>query len=177
MSNQELAAALLRAEAVLRRRPDMGMHPDAAATARWTHGTRVVAGHANGAQVSTDMPTELGGTGDCVTPGWLFRAGIGSCAATSIVMAAAGAGVTLGTLEVEVNSESDTRGLLGMPDENGSAIYPGPKTLSLQVRIGAPGLDAERLRALVDAGLQRSPIPCAVRGAGPLAVSVEIVGS
>jgi uncharacterized OsmC-like protein len=60
------------------------------------------------------MPSEVGGSGDQVTPGWLFRAGLASCAATRIAMAAAAEGIELATLEVRASSRSDTRGLLGM---------------------------------------------------------------
>jgi len=70
--------ALQRVETLLRRRPDIGLHDDAPATVRWSAGTRVVARHANGTEISTDMPAELGGSGDRVTPGWLFRAGLSS---------------------------------------------------------------------------------------------------
>ena len=176
MAKLELAAALKRVETVLRRRPDMGLQTDTTATARWKDGTRVVTHHANGAHVETDMPAELGGAGDRVSPGWLFRAGIGSCAATSIVMVAASAGVTLSTLEVEVNSRSDARGLFGMTDTDGTPIYPGPNDLRVLVRIGATGVGADRLRELVDLGMRRSPIPCAVRSAAPMSVQVEVVG-
>ena len=69
-SLQNVAAALQRVDAVLRRRPDAGLHDDAPATARWVIGMRFVAGHANGTQLPTDMPAELGGSGDQVTPGW-----------------------------------------------------------------------------------------------------------
>ena len=75
---QNLATALQRVEAVLRRRPEMGLQDDAPATARWESGLRFVASHANGTQLVTDMPAELGGSGDQVTPGWLFRAGLAS---------------------------------------------------------------------------------------------------
>ena len=72
------------------------MHDDAPATARWQGGTpRRHVSHADGTQVPTDMPAELGGSGDQVTPGWLFRAGLASCAATSIVLAAAAEGIEL----------------------------------------------------------------------------------
>ena len=54
MTTQDIAAALQRAEAVLRRRPEVGLHDDAPATARWEFGTRVVASHANGTQMSSD---------------------------------------------------------------------------------------------------------------------------
>ncbi|MEJ7688909.1 MAG: hypothetical protein WKG52_19115, partial [Variovorax sp.] len=88
MTMQDIAAALQRVEAVLQRRPETGLHDDAPAAARWERGTRVVTHHASGAQMATDMPGELGGSGDQVTPGWLFRAGLASCAATSIVVSA-----------------------------------------------------------------------------------------
>lgn len=100
---QNLATALQRVEAVLRRRPEMGLQDDAPATARWESGLRFVASHANGTQLVTDMPAELGGSGDQVTPGWLFRAGLASCAATCIVLAAAAEGIALATLEVSAS--------------------------------------------------------------------------
>src|SRR5438552_3676240 len=100
MGMHDIAAAMQRVEEVLRRRPDAGLHDDAPATARWQGGTRIVASHANGTQMQTDMPDELGGSGERVTPGWLFRAGVASCAATRIAMAAAAEGVALDTLEV-----------------------------------------------------------------------------
>src|SRR3954466_3331235 len=100
MSAQEVSAALQRVESVLRRRPDMGLHADAPAIVKWDGGLRVTAQHANGKQVHTDMPGELGGTGDQVTPGWLFRAGLASCTATCIVMLAAREGIELETLEL-----------------------------------------------------------------------------
>ena len=95
MTTQRVAAALQRVAAVLRRRPEVGLHDDAPATARWEGGTRIVASHANGIRMSTDMPSELGGSGDQVTPGWLFRAGLASCFSTCIAMGAATEGIEL----------------------------------------------------------------------------------
>jgi len=119
MTTEHIAAAMERVHMVLSRRPEMGLHEDAPATAAWHGNTRTVVGHANGTQVPTDMPTELGGSGDLVTPGWLFRAGIASCATTTIALTAAAQGIDLAALEVRVSSRSDTRGLLGMADERG----------------------------------------------------------
>jgi len=82
MASQEIAAAMQRVESVLTRRPEVGLRGDAPATARWESGTRVASSHANGTQLLTDMPTELGGSGDQISPGWLFRAGLASCLAT-----------------------------------------------------------------------------------------------
>jgi uncharacterized OsmC-like protein len=174
MAAQDLAAALQRVHAVLQRRPDAGLHDDAPATARWSGGTRVVSSHANGAQVLTDMPAELGGTGDQVTPGWLFRAGFASCAATSIVMAAAREGITLQTLELRASSRSDTRGLLGMADANGEPVDSMPGDVQLQVRIAADGVAPERLRALAEQSIACSSIPRAVRHAVPVTLRIEV---
>lgn len=177
MSTQDIAVALQRVQAVLQRRPDAGAHDDAPATARWQRGTRVVASHANGTQITTDMPTELGGSGDQVTPGWLFRAGLAACAATSIELAAVAEGIELDLLEVRAGSRSDTRGLIGLADESGEAVGAGPFDVNLQVRIGANGVEAQRLRELVADGLRRSPIPNAVTNATALAVQVELAAA
>jgi uncharacterized OsmC-like protein len=174
MTTQDIAAAMERAEKVFRRRPEMGLHDDAPATARWEHGTRVVASHANGTQMSTDMPIELGGTGDKVTPGWLFRAGLASCAATCIVMAAAAKGIELASLEVLASSRSDARGLLGMADGEGRLVHAAPRDLQLHVRISAAGVAAERLRAIVEEGCRCSPVPNAVQNALPVSLRIDV---
>lgn len=174
MGIQDVAQALQRAERVFERRPEAAVHADTTAKARWQGGTRVVAAHANGTLIASDMPPEFGGTGDHVSPGWLFRAGLASCAATSIVMAAAAEGIELTSLEVEANSRSDARGMLGMLEPNGEPVYAGPGDLRIDVRIGAPGVAPERLHALVDEGLRRSPIPNALQNATPLALRVDI---
>jgi uncharacterized OsmC-like protein len=116
MAFRDIAAAIHRAQAVFGRRPQAGLHEDPAALAQWSGGTRVVTRHANGAQFQTEMPTELGGTGDSITPGWLMRAGLASCTATSIAMAAATESIELNRLEVLVASRSDARGLRRMSE-------------------------------------------------------------
>ncbi len=176
MASQDIAAALQRVEAVLRRRPETGLHDDAAATARWDGGTRVVAHHANGAQLPTDMPGELGGSGDQVSPGWLLRAGFASCTATCIAMAAATEGVELETLEVLVSSRSDMRGLLGMTDADGEPVYAGPRDMQMLVRISARGASSERLHALVEKTYRCSPMACAVEDAVTVALRVKVRG-
>ena len=174
MTTEHIAAAMERVQTVLRRRPEMGLHDDAPATAAWQGDTRVVVGHGNGTRLPTDMPAELGGTGDLVTPGWLFRAGLASCATTSIALTAATQGIELGALEVRVSSRSDTRGLLGMADEHGQPVAAGPGDVTMSVRIAAPGVAAERLRALVEAACRCAPIPHAVERATPLALRIDV---
>jgi organic hydroperoxide reductase OsmC/OhrA len=174
MTTLEIATAIHRVEAVLKRRPEMGLHDDAPATARWENGTRVVASHANGTRIPTDMPGELGGSGDQVTPGWLFRAGFASCAATSIAMAAAAKGIELAMLEVRAASRSDVRGLLGMTNTEGEPVHAGPCDVELVVRIRAHGVDPARLRALVEDAYRCSPISSAVVNAVPVALRIDV---
>ena len=169
--------AVRRARSVFERKPEAALHDDASATARWQGGARVVTAHADGTQLSTDLPVELGGSGDQVTPGWLFRAGLASCAATSIVLAAAADGVELATLEVHVASRSDARGLLGMRGADGRWVDAGPTDLQLQVRVRAAGVAVDRLRELVEQALRCSPVPSLVRQATPLALRLEVVGA
>jgi uncharacterized OsmC-like protein len=173
MAAQDIAEALQRVEAVLRRRPETGIHDDAPATARWDGGARVVTRHANGTEVSSDMPSEFGGTGDRITPGWLFRAGLAACTTTRIAMAAAAEGIELQTLELQARSRSDTRGLLGMADADGEAVSAAPSDVELRVRIAARGVAPERLRALVEDSYRHSPVSCAVQGV-PVALRIEV---
>lgn len=171
---QDIAAARERVASVLRRRPQAGLQDDAPATARWSGGTRVIARHANGTELPTDMPAELGGSGDQVSPGWLLRAGFASCTATCVAMQAAAEGIALETLEVRATSRSDTRGLLGMADADGRPVDAGPSDMQLHVRIAAPGVSAERLRALVEQTYRCSPMACAVENAVPVNLSIEV---
>lgn len=174
MSMQEIAAAMQRVEAVLRRRPEAGVDSDAPASARWQHGTRVVTSHDNGTQIVTDMPAEIGGSGDHVTPGWLLRAALASCAVTRIAMAAAAERIGLTALEVCASSRSDARGLLGMAGADVAAVPAGPLDVQLRVRIAAPGVAPERLRALVEHSHRCSPVSDALARALPVSLRIDV---
>jgi uncharacterized OsmC-like protein len=174
MSAEYVADAMQRAEVVLRRRPDMGMHDDTAATARWRGNTRIITSHSNGIEIPTDMPGELGGTGDQVTPGWLMRAALASCTATRIAMGAAAAGIELTALELRATSRSDTRGMLGMTEADGTRVGAGPRDVQLCVTIAAQGVSAERLRALVEESHSCSPVPCAMQEETPVELHIEV---
>lgn len=169
-----IALAMQRAVDVFTRRPQQGLHDDATAHAAWRGGTRVTTSHDGGTRVDTDMPRELGGSGERVSPGWLFRAGIAACAATAIAMVAASEGVELDGLDVNVGSRSDARGLLGMRDQAGEPVPPGALGFSIEVRIRASTADEARLRALVEEGLRRSPMQDALLRHPPVAVQVHI---
>jgi uncharacterized OsmC-like protein len=175
MTMQRIAAALHRVESILKRRPEAGQHADAPAVARWEGGARVVSSHPNGASVATDLPFELGGMGEEVTPGWLWRAALSSCLATRIVAAAAVDGIDLTSVEVAATSRSDLRGLLGMKAASGAAPSPGPSDVQLHVRIRAPEVSHERLQALIAHSQACSPVQVAATRGLPIEVSVEVL--
>lgn len=150
------------------------MHADDPAIARWEQGMRVVCRHANGTHVATDMPRELGGEGNQVTPGWLLRAGLASCLATRIVMEAAAREIAVTMLEITAASRSDMRGLLGMTDDAGEPVPPGPQEVQLQVRIAAANVEADRLQAMVEESFRCSPVPAAVARSVPVSLHVAV---
>lgn len=174
MAARDIAAALQRVETVFQRRPEAAFHDDAPGTVRWESGLRLVATHANGKQVVTDMPGEFGGTGDQVSPGWLVRSGLAACTASCIALAAAREGIELQALEVTASSCSDARGMLGMADADGQAVYPGPHDVQMHVRISARGVSAQRLHSLVENSNQRAPMTSAFRHALPVALHIEV---
>jgi uncharacterized OsmC-like protein len=174
MAVQDLAAALQRTERVLRRRPSAGLQDDATGIARWDGGTRVVASHANGRRIATDMPRELGGEGQEVTPGWLVRAGLASCSATSIAMAAAAEEIELDELEVRASSRSDARGLLGMTGGDGAPVYPGLLDVQMHVRIAARGVAPERLQSLVEKSQRTAPMLAVIQDAVTVDIRIEV---
>ena len=177
MARQEIAAALERAQAVFMRRPEAAVHDDAPGVARWAGGMRITSTHPNGKQVQTDMPAELGGTGDQVSPGWLLRSGLAACTATSIAMLAAREGIELAQLEVSATSRSDSRGLLGMQEADGRPVYPGPHDLEMRVAITAPGVEPQRLRELVEKANRLAPMTAVVRDAFPMPLRIVVGGA
>lgn len=177
MALQHIGTAVKRVMAAFQRRPEIAIDVDSPAVARWESGTRVVTHNRGGMEVATDMPRELGGTGDQVTPGWLFRAGLASCAATSITLAAASEGVALTALEVQVGSRSDARGLLGMSEPNGEPVHAGPFDVELHVTIAANESTPMALRNLVTGCLGHSPVPSALTTATPFKLHVDVASA
>lgn len=85
-------------------------------------------------------------------------------------MRAAQVGVTLTTPEVTVESESDDRGFLGMDD----AIPAGPLSVRTRIRIGAEGVEPDRLREMVHWAEAHSPVGNALKRAIPSQTEVDI---
>jgi uncharacterized OsmC-like protein len=168
VTTDAIARAAQAATAHLRAHPEDGRHPDRAVTVVLEQGLRCWATDPLGHAVVTDMPAELGGADTGPTPGTLLRMALGACEATTLAMRAASEGVPLERVEVAVASESDERGLLGLDQ-----VDAGPLELRLRYRLEAPGVPAERLRALVDWAERHSPVSTAARRELPLAVELD----
>jgi uncharacterized OsmC-like protein len=178
MALADIAAAQQRVVAVLSKRPAAGQQDDTPARVRWDGELRTRAIHPKGgAEIALDMPPEIGGGAAGVTPGWLLRSALASCAVTRIAMLAAAEGLTLTTLEAQASSRSDARGLMGVAAADGSAVAASPHDVQLQIRIGAAGVAPERLRALVAATVPLSPVTCALTSALDVTLQVQVEGA
>ena len=84
-------------------------------------------------------------------------------------MEAAREGIELTDLEVHVESDSDSRGMLGVDD----AIPAGPLAVRVRIRVAASNAGGDRLRELIERAESRSAVHDAVSRAVP--VTTEIV--
>jgi len=112
------------------------------------------------------MPQSVGGGDAGPSPGWLLRAALAACDATLIAMQAARDGVTLRSLAVTVDSESDDRGILGMDP----SVPAGP--LSVRVRVAASVTEGDA-ESLVRTAAGRCPVHDAVARAIPVRVEIQ----
>lgn len=141
---------------------------NAPATARLTEGLQCEVTGPYGARIVTDMPPAMGGAAAGPNPGWFLRAALASCTTTAIAMRAAKLGIRLQELEFTVESESDTRGLLGLDDK----ISAGLSAIRAKVKIRGDA-PPEKLRALVEWGDAHSPIGCTLRQAGGCSLDID----
>ena len=148
--------------------PDEARYTDSFARATLDEALRVEVTGPDGLRITTDMPSGVGGRGEHPSPGWLFRASMASCVASTIGMEAAREGITLSSLEVEVESESDDRGILGMDE----AVPAGPLSARVRIRATADGNDQGGLKEILDRGAGRCPVCDATKRA--VEVSLEI---
>ncbi|MET0771805.1 MAG: OsmC family protein [Candidatus Limnocylindrales bacterium] len=170
MGTESIRRALEGAVGYLTANPQEARYRDSHARATLRDGLVVDVTGAAGEVLVTDMTTSVGGTASAPSPGWLFRASAASCVATLIAMRAASLEVTLGSLEVTVDSESDDRGILGIDQ----AVPAGPLSVRVAVAIQASGIDAERLREIASWGIEHCPVTDAVGRQVPLETLIEV---
>jgi uncharacterized OsmC-like protein len=169
MGEGDIARAIANARSYLTANPAEARYRDAPATATIEDGLRVRVTGTDGSALMTDMVTGVGGGGSAPSPGWMFRAAYASCAATLIAMRAAEEGWALSALDVTVDSESDDRGILGL-SPNPPA---GPLSVRVAVRASVPGVDADVIRAAIQAAIARCPVHDAVARLVPIEIEVR----
>lgn len=163
-----IRAAIEKAIGYLSEHPEEARYTDSVAKASLQDSLRVEVEGPDGESIVTDMPRGVGGLAEHPSPGWLFRAAVASCVASTVAMEAAREGIDLEALDVEVDSESDDRGILGM-DPNAPA---GPSSMRIHITAAATGVDPERVTEVVAAGAARCPVCDATKR--PVEVNVEI---
>jgi uncharacterized OsmC-like protein len=149
--------------------PDEARYTDSLARATLGEALRVEVDGPDGLRVATDMPTGVGGRGKEPSPGWLFRAALASCVATTVGMEAARERVSLRSVEVEVDSESDDRGILGLDE----AVPAGPLSTRIRIRAAADGVEEAALREVVNRGAGRCPVCDATKRAVDVSIEIE----
>ena len=154
-----IRTAIEGASAWLAEHPDEARYTDSIARARIESGLRVVVEGPAGERLETDMPAAVGGAGSASSPGWYLRAAVAACVASLATMRAAQLGWTGFRCDVEVDSESDDRGILGVDP----SVPGGP----LSMRIGLDGLEDLAVWAV-----EHCPVSDAMRRAVPVHIEV-----
>jgi uncharacterized OsmC-like protein len=172
MGISRIASAITSARAYLAAHPDEARYRDSIASAVLEDGLRVRVTGADGSSLFTDMVAGVGGTATAPSPGWVFRAAYASCAATLIAMRAAERGLVLSVLEVEVDGESDDRGILGIAE----GVPVGPISMRVAVR-AVSTQDEGTVQDVIRWGLNHCPVDDAVRRSVPVEFDVRVAGA
>ena len=164
-----IADAVAAASEYLTAHPDEARYRDSVAKAHLRGGLIVDVTGPGGERVTTDMPTGVGGTASTASPGWLFRAAAASCVASLVAIRAASTGIELRGVDVEVDSESDDRGILGLDE----SIVAGALSMQIVVSIDAPDARPAAVQALASWAVAHCPVTDSVARPVPLALVVR----
>jgi uncharacterized OsmC-like protein len=171
MGSESIRTALRSAIDYLTSHPEDAKATDSFATATIENGLSCLVRGPDGAEISTDMVTSVGGNDSAPSPGWMLRAATASCVATLLAMKAALEEVELGRVEVTVDSQSDDLGILGIDD----GVPAGPVSVSVRVKLESNGHDPQRLRELVAWAHDHCPVCDLTKRAVPISLDTEIV--
>jgi uncharacterized OsmC-like protein len=136
-----IRAAFQRSVQILTRRPALGRKTDV--TRVRLHDGLTCEIEDGDWKLTADLATKSGGNGLGPTPGVFGRAALGSCLAMCYVMWAAELGVPLTEVEVEVQADSDARGMYGV-----AHTPPGYQELRYIVSVTSPAAEADIMRIL-----------------------------
>lgn len=165
-----IKAAIENAVGYLSSNPADALATDSLATSTLLDGLRFEVRDPEGRTLTTDMVTGVGGEDSAPSPGWFLRAALASCDATLIAMHAAREGITLTQLEVDVDSESNDLGILGIDP----SVPKGPLSMRARVRIASPDADEARLRAVVENAVDHCPVTDAIRRPVPMTLEIDV---
>jgi uncharacterized OsmC-like protein len=154
-----IAEAVDRANRYLTEHPDEARYRDSAARAHLEQGLVVDVTGPTGESLRTDMPTGIGGGASAPSPGWFMRAAAASCIASLVAIRAASLGIELRSVDVEVDSESDDRGILGLDLD----VPAGALSVKAVVDIDAPDANRGTIEALAAWALDHCPVTDTVR--------------
>lgn len=166
--SKEIRAAIEAAASWVREHPDEAHYTDTLATARLEDGLRVAVTGPDGASLTTDMPNAVGGSGSAASPGWAFRAAMAACVLSLATMRAAQLGVEGFFCEVDVDSESDDRGILGLDE----SVPAGPEAIRIGFRMRAESADGAELEGIAGWAVAHCPVSEAAGRAVPVSVEV-----
>ena len=171
MSTENIRKSIEETISYLKTNSEKALNMATAATAILERGLKVHTKGSEGQVIVSDMPSTVGGRGAAPTPGWYMQAALAACNATGIAMKAARDGIELTTLEVSIETESDTRGIFGIDE----SIQAGPLNMRTRVRIGAKGVPEEKLHEIVKWSEKYSWVGNAICRSVPLETEIEIV--
>lgn len=163
-----IRTAIEGASAWLADHPDEARYTDSIARARIESGLRVVVEGPAGERLETDMPAAVGGAGSAPSPGWYLRAAVAACVTSLAAMRAAQLGWTGFRCDVEVDSESDDRGILGVD----ASVPGGPLSMRIALHLAADGIGLEGLEDLAVWAVEHCPVSDAIRRAVPVHIEV-----
>ena len=163
-----IRTAIEGASAWLAEHPDEARYTDSIARARIESGLRVVVEGPAGERLETDMPAAVGGAGSASSPGGYLRAAVAACVAALATMRAAQLGWTGFRCDVEVDSESDDRGILGVDP----SVPGGPLSMRIALQLAADGIGLDGLEDLAVWAVEHCPVSDAMRRAVPVHIEV-----
>ena len=150
--------------------PAEARYRDSPALARIDSGLAVSVTGRDGASLLTDMPPGIGGGGTAPSPGWVFRAAVASCVASLVAIRTAVLEIEVTSVEVEVDSESDDRGILGLDE----TVPAGPYSMRVAVAIDAPGHPTAELDAVARWAVDHCPVSDAVKRPVPVELELRV---
>jgi uncharacterized OsmC-like protein len=163
-----IRASIEAASAYLAEHPEEARYTDSLATATVVDGLHVRVSGPSGEILETDMPAAVGGAGSAASPGWFFRASLAACVASLATMRAAQIGLEDFRCEVDVDSESDDRGILGLD----ASTPAGPLSVRIGLRLAARDATSGDLEKLATWAVEHCPVSEALGRAVPVTLTV-----